>query len=88
MVGEGHHHKREDRTCGGDEADEVSVHRAELDVKVQQFCTFKVWRMVALKVIGVENLRLVVVFCPLEEPSVITVTGETIALKIHVNETW
>ena len=40
MVGEGHHHEQEDRTRGGDEADELDGHRAGLDIKVQQFHTF------------------------------------------------
>ena len=86
MVGEGCHHKQEDRNSGGDKADEFSVHGAGLDIKVQQLHTFKVFRVVAHKVVGIKNLCLLACFYPLSEPGVIAVTGETIALKIQVNK--
>lgn len=88
MVGVGHHHEEEDRRRGGDEADEVDIIFAGLGVKVHQFPTSHDCRIVALKVVGIKNLRLVALFYPQKEPNIIAVTGETVAFEIQINKSW
>lgn len=84
MVGEGRRHQQEDCAGGGNEGRDVCVDDAGLWVRAQQvFALLFPWVVVAFKVIRVQNPGVVV---SLEEPGIGPVAGETLPLKVHVDE--
>ena len=84
MMGEGDCYGHDDRACRANITDEANVYCTGFNVNLQKFFSFEVWRVVAFKVVRIKHLCLLVVDYPLEEPHVVTVTGEAITLQIQV----